>query len=752
MRSEFIAMALRRFVERRLAPPPHGCRSFCCARFSGPEPQRLRVTCGGLRGFMSWQSSPHGSCFCTALSSFRVFIHSPDKTNMTSPAELIERLQRVVGLDEKNSKDLSTKPERVQDLLGFFASQNMTPESPREQKVMLFNVWTKVKLPKHRALVAEYVKQNKLDSTQKVDAAIRVVNAMTEDTPFDAAAFEKDCGVGVEVSHDEILRRVKAALADEDPKALKVSWMKNPNMLLGRMKQISGLQWADFIVVKTVLEELVPPMIKDVVIDEAGPKTKEKAPTQASKKSDETAATNKCPRGADWKSIVNLRSLTRIGDLPSVPEGTQVQIVGWAHRVRHQSRISFVVLRDGSGYIQAVFDGETEPFHRETSLAIRGRVKREPKAQVELQPPYELIVDEYAIIGNSDGSIENVITAESSADKLLDDRHLVLRGTYGSTTLKVRHEVIRAFREYFWSTNTYEVSPPTLVNAECEGGSTLFDVIYYGKTAHLTQSSQLYLETCTASLGDVYCILPSYRAEKSKTRRHLSEYSHLEVEYSVCDFDLFLSKLEDMIVEAFNRTIERVGHLVAFMNPGELVSPEANPHDPKSWKFAPKKPFRRLKYGDAIKFCNDNGILNSETNAPFQFGEDITDQPERAMVALLGEMVFMTHFPAVMKSFYMARDPEDPTLTESVDVLAPGIGEIVGGSMRMWNHEELIEAYKRKNLDPSVYYWYTDQRKYGSTPHGGFGLGLERFLVWLLNLDSVREACLYPRYMGRCEP
>lgn len=165
-----------------------------------------------------------------------------------------------------------------------------------------------------------------------------------------------------------------------------------------------------------------------------------------------------------------------------------------------------------------------------------------------------------------------------------------------------------------------------------------------------------------------------------------------------------------------------------------------------------KKPFRRLKYSDAIKFCNDNGILNPETNAPFKFGEDITDQPERAMVELLGETVFLTHFPAVMKSFYMLRDKDDPTLTESVDVLVPGVGEIVGGSMRMWNYDELMMAYKREGLDPSAYYWYTEQRKYGSVPHGGFGLGVERFLVWLLNLDSVKTACLYPRYVGRCQP
>ncbi|KEG12344.1 asparaginyl-tRNA synthetase [Trypanosoma grayi] len=669
---------------------------------------------------------------------------------MTSPEELLDSLQRIVGLDGKNAKDLSTKPERVQDLLSFFNNQKMTPESPREQKVMLYNLWAKVKLPQHRDTVATYVKTNKLDSTQKVDAAVRFVNNMKESDAFDAAKFEKDCGIGVVVSREETVGLVKSALAEENLQTLKASWVKNPNMLLGKMKRVPGLQWADFTIVKEVIEEVVPPMIKDVVLEETEKKPKHKDPVVQS--SAAAGVAQKCPRKEDWRCVAAGHKLSRIGDIPSCKEGATVFVVGWAHRVRHQSRISFVVLRDGSGFIQAVFSGETEPFHRETSLAIRGTVKYEPKAVAELQPPYELQVEEYAIIGNSDGSIENVITAESSPDKLLDDRHLVLRGTYGSTTVKVRHEILRAFREYFWSLDMCEVTPPTLVNTQCEGGSTLFDLMYYGKSAYLTQSSQLYLETCTAAVGDVYCILPSYRAEKSKTRRHLSEFTHLEAEYAVCDFEEFLSRLEDLIVATFNKTIERVGHLVAFMNPDQLVDAKADPRDPKSWKIAPKKPFRRLKYTDAIKFCNDNGILNPETNAPFQVGEDITDQPERAMVGMIGEMVFMTHFPAVMKSFYMARDPHDPTLTESVDVLAPGVGEIVGGSMRMWDYNELMEAYKRESLDPSTYYWYTDQRKYGSTPHGGFGLGVERLLVWMLNLDSVREACLYPRYMGRCEP
>ncbi|CCW60633.1 unnamed protein product [Phytomonas sp. EM1] len=414
--------------------------------------------------------------------------------------------------------------------------------------------------------------------------------------------------------------------------------------------------------------------------------------------------------------------------------------------------MSFVVLRDGTGFVQCVFDGAVEPFHRETSLAIRGVVRSEPKAKGDLQPPIEIQVQEYAIIGRSDGTIETIITAESSIDKLLDHRHIVLRGMIGSSVMKVRHEMLRVFREFLWSKGYYEVSPPTIVQSECESGSTVFDLTYYNEKAYLTQSSQLYLETVTSSLGNVFCCLPSYRAEKSKTKRHLSEYTHLEVEYDVCTFEDLLSRLEELITHAFDNIIARAGNLVALLNPSQVIDPDGDLFDPANYKFRPKRPFRRLRYSEAIQFCNDNGILNPETGEKFKIGEDITDQPERAMVAKFNEFILMTHFPAAIKSFYMQRDPEDPIMTESVDVLAPGIGEIVGGSMRMWDYDELMKVYEQEKIDPSLYSWYIDQRRYGSVPHGGFGLGIERLLVWLLDLDSVKEGCLYPRYMGRCKP
>ncbi|CAJ1022601.1 Glutaminyl-tRNA synthetase, non-specific RNA binding region part 1/OB-fold nucleic acid binding domain/tRNA synthetases class II (D, K and N), putative [Leishmania lindenbergi] len=665
-------------------------------------------------------------------------------------AAAIAQLKTVVGLDDKGAKDLSSKPARVADVLAFFAQYNINEASPRDQKVMLFNVWTKVKKLVHRKPIASFILDGQLDSTQKVDAAIKFVNA-TECEGVDTAAMLAECGVGVTVSQEDVEKAVAEVLATEDASAVKARWDKHPNMMLGQMRRVAALRWADVEHVRAALEKQVPELIKDIVVAAK--------PTVALPKAakEETAAGPRkgvevCQQNSNFRAVSQGLPRTAIGELPSQKESACVYVVGWAHRVRHQSRMSFVVLRDGSGFIQCVFDGSTEPFHRESCIAIRGTLRYEPKAKSELQPPMELHVHEYAIVGNSDGTIETIITAESSVDKLYDQRHIVARGTVASSVLKVRHELLRAFREYFWSRRYYEVTPPTLVQTQVEGGSTLFDVLYYGENAYLTQSSQLYLETVTASLGNVYCCLPSYRAEKSKTKRHLSEFTHLEIEYDVCSFEDLLNHLEDMICTVIHTVIERAGNMVAMLNPTQLINPNGDVRDSTNYKFTPKRPFRRLRYADAIQFCNENGILNTETGKPFEFGDDITDQPERAMVAQMGEFVFMTHFPAQMKSFYMQRDPADTTLTESVDVLVPGIGEVVGGSMRMYKYDELLDAYKREGLDASTYYWYTDQRRYGGAPHGGFGLGVERLLVWMLNLDNVKDACMYPRYMGRCKP
>jgi asparaginyl-tRNA synthetase len=667
-----------------------------------------------------------------------------------SSESFVQPLKDIVGLDDKNSKDLSTKVDRAADVLAYFAKHQIGKESPREHKTMLYNTWTKVKAEPHRDFIAAAISAGKLLTTQQVDAAARFVGALKPTDAVDAQAFNSECGVGVSVSQQEIVSRVRDEIASMQPDALRASWKKNPGQLLGQLKKVKELRWADFTTVKTVLDEEVAAVLAQLPAEAASaPAAAASAPAPKAQHKD---ASSDVPYNSDFSKISRGIARTKLRDIGAVAPGQVVYITGWAHRVRHQSKIAFVVLRDGSGYVQVVFGGSIPEFHRETSLAIRGTVKSEPKAKNDIQPAVEIHVEEYSVIGPSDGDIENIVAADSSPDKLLDQRHIVIRGQIASSVMKARHELMRAFREHFWSKDMLEVTPPTLVQTQCEGGSTLFELMYYGEKAYLTQSSQLYLETCLTSIGDVYCILPSYRAEKSKTRRHLSEFTHIEAEYGNITFEDLLERIQDMIVEVVGAVIKRCGDLIAMVNPEQLKPGATDPKDPNSWKLMPKKPFKRLKYADAIKFCNEHNILNPDTDAPFKFGEDITDQPERAMVAKIGECVLMTHFPAEMKSFYMSREPSDRTLTESVDVLMPGVGEIVGGSMRMWNYEELMKAYDREGLDPSTYYWYTEQRKYGSVPHGGFGLGLERLIVWMLNQDSVKEACLFPRYMGRCKP
>lgn len=682
---------------------------------------------------------------CHTTTSSRFFISSSSIMSDT-----IEKLQTVVGLDEKNATDLSSKPERAADVLAFFASMKVGSSAAREKKVQLYRVWSTVKNAAHRDVVGALVVQDKFDKPQKLDAACKFVNKLKPDEKVQVQELEKQSGVGVSISAEKVLEEVRTALQAEKPEELKMKWEKSPSMLLGTLFRVEVLRWASADDIKAALDTLVPPLIANVKVEAPTP-VEATTPTSAFK--DGKKEVKVCPSNTSFIEVAKGLPRTLIRDLPSVPAGTTVFLIGWAHRVRHQSRMSFVVLRDGLGFVQVVFDGQTLPFARESGIAVRGKVVEEPKAKTDRQPPLEIHVEEYCVVGESDGSIETIITPESSVDKLLDQRHIVLRGTNAATALRVRHEVLRAFREFFWSTGHVEVTPPTLVQTQCEGGSTLFDLLYYGEKAFLTQSSQLYLETVTASLGNVYCCLPSYRAEKSKTKRHLSEFTHMEVEYDFNNFEEMLGRLEDVICSVFDTVIRRAGNLVAALNPSQVIDPdESKLFDPTNYRYMPKKPFRRLRYTDAIKFCNENGILNTETGKPFKVGEDITDQPERAMVAKLGEFVLMTHFPHEMKSFYMQRDPNDPNLTESVDVLAPGIGEIVGGSMRMYNYEELMKAYEKEGLNPATYYWYTDQRKFGGLPHGGYGLGIERFIVWLLNLDSVKDACMFPRYMGRCKP
>jgi asparaginyl-tRNA synthetase len=437
-------------------------------------------------------------------------------------------------------------------------------------------------------------------------------------------------------------------------------------------------------------------------------------------------------------SMVQLRQ----GEVP----GTRVRVVGRVHRLRQQKEVIFLTLSDGYGQLQCVFTGDLIRTYAaltltlETSLFIHGEMRPVPPQQ-RAPLDRELHADFFSIIGVAAGDKEAITTRvqkDAPPQTLYDNRHLVLRGDTASSILKVRAGVLKAFRQTFQEKRLLEVTPPCMVQTQVEGGSTLFSFDYYGQAAYLTQSSQLYLETCLPSLGDVFCVAPSFRAEKSLTRRHLSEYTHIESELDFITFLDLLDHLEQVICRVIELTLQdaQMAGLIKDLNP------DFKP---------PSRPFKRMKYAEAMEWLVEHEILNEE-GQPHTFGDDIGEAAERKMTDILNVPVFLTHFPAEIKAFYMKKDESDRRVTESVDVLMPGVGEIVGGSMRMENYDELMEAYRREGIGSEPYYWYTDQRKYGTSPHGGYGLGLERFLAWMCGRYTVRECCLYPRFAGRCTP
>ena len=426
-----------------------------------------------------------------------------------------------------------------------------------------------------------------------------------------------------------------------------------------------------------------------------------------------------------------------IRELPGLI-GEQVRVSGWLYNARSSGKLRFLVVRDGSGYLQAVVLkaqvpeqvwAEAERVTQESSLRIVGKVKEDKRAPggVELQ------VEDLAIVQLSP---EYPITPkEHGPDFLLNNRHLWLRSKRQHAIMRVRDELTFGIREFFHERNYVNIDSPILTPAACEGTSTLFETDYFGDTAYLTQSGQLYLEPAAAAHGKVYCFGPTFRAEKSKTRRHLMEFWMVEPEVAWMRFPELLDLAEEFVSELVARVLDRCREDL-----------ERLERDTAKLEPAASRPYPRLDYGDAVEKLRGKGF-------DVRFGDDFGGDEETALADDSGKPIMITRYPAAIKAFYMEPDPSDPERALAVDMIAPdGYGEIIGGSERIGSYEALERRIAEHGLPRQAYEWYLDVRRYGGFPHSGFGMGIERVVAWLCGLAHLREAIPYPRMINRLYP
>jgi len=419
---------------------------------------------------------------------------------------------------------------------------------------------------------------------------------------------------------------------------------------------------------------------------------------------------------------------THIGSALSLEQdGKVVSLRCWIHRKRGQKELIFLILRDSTGQIQAIIKKDSEAWKEaekitvESSCEITGKVKQDRRAPTG----YELQVTKLKIVGLSEAF---PIQKDFSEEYLRKVRHLWVRSTKLVPVFKIRSKIFEAIREFYTIKGYYEIQSPSFTKSASEGGSTLFKVDYFGEPAYLTQSWQLYAEALMFGLEKIYCIAPSFRAEKSRTRRHLSEYWHHEMETAWMEFDDLLKFQEELIIFIVWYVLKHCEK--------ELKELGRDTSDLKKITA----PFKRLKYKDALKMLGKS------------WGYDLTDDDERKLVADLGQLVFLTHFPRDMKAFYMKVDSKDKKVVLAADLLIPGVGETIGGSQRIDDEKELTESIKLFKLKPKDYDWYIDLRKYGSVPHSGFGLGVERLVMWLSGTEHIMDTIPFPRTKDRLEP
>ncbi len=425
--------------------------------------------------------------------------------------------------------------------------------------------------------------------------------------------------------------------------------------------------------------------------------------------------------------------ISRIGE----KNGQTATVRGWLYNRRSSGRIQFLIVRDGTGYLQAVVAmadvapsvwDTAERATQECSLTVTGTVREEKRAP----GGYEMAASSVEVLGPSENY--PITPKDHGVDFLMGLRHLWMRSSQQHAVLRVRSEIEQAIRDFFYERDFVLIDSPILTGSSVEGTSTLFETDYFGEKAYLSQSGQLYLEPAAAAFGKVYCFGPTFRAEKSKTRRHLTEFWMIEPEVAFLEFEGLCELAEEMVVSLLSRALDRCKE--------DLKRLERD----TSKLAAVGRPFPRITYRQAIDKLRKKGF-------EVKFGDDLGADEETVLASESDQPLIVTRFPAAIKSFYMQPDAEDPEVVLGLDMLAPeGYGEIIGGSQRIHDLALLERRLKEHKLSKESYEWYLDVRRYGTFPHSGFGMGLERFVTWVCGIHHLREAIPYPRTLKRIYP
>ena len=417
--------------------------------------------------------------------------------------------------------------------------------------------------------------------------------------------------------------------------------------------------------------------------------------------------------------------------------GETVSINGWLYNKRTAGKLQFPIVRDGSGFVQCVVSkkevdeqswGDADAATQESTVLVTGNVVAESRAPGGV----ELHVKEFRLRGLAEAY--PISPKEHGTDFLMNHRHLWLRSMKQHHVIKIRNEVEKSIRDIFYDRDFILIDSPILTANAAEGTSTLFETDYFGDKAYLSQSGQLYLEPAAAAFGKVYCFGPTFRAEKSKTRRHLTEFWMVEPEVAFLEFDGLQELAEEFVEYIVGRVMERC--------PESLKELERDTTELEKVR----RPFPRISYRDAIELLREKGM-------PAQFGDDIGGDEETVIANSFDRPVIITRYPAAIKAFYMQPDPQDPTVALAMDMIAPqGYGEIIGGSQRIDDHDLLLQRIQEHNLPVDKFQWYLDVRKYGTFPHSGFGMGIERVVAWISGVPHLRETIPYPRTINRIYP